>query len=94
MNNITINNYGTVNIYNTNDTSVAEAKDKLLAKMYYARNKDTMGNRDGWLKLLDMYFTKDWEGMYNHIQACKGKGGKTRHDCLKYIETIMKGDTK
>ena len=32
MKNITINNYGIVNIYNTNDTTVSDAKDKLLTK--------------------------------------------------------------
>lgn len=93
MANIVINNQGgIVNIYNVNDTTVAEAKDALLTKLYWARNKQTLGGYEAWLELLDMYYAFDWQGMYDHIKACKGKGGKTRHDCLRLIETIMKGE--
>ena len=96
MANIVIHNNGIVNIYNVNDTTVAEAKDALLTKMYWAArtNKQTMGGRDGWLQLLDMYYAFDWQGMYNHIISYKGKGkgGKTRNECLRLIETIMKGE--
>jgi hypothetical protein len=93
MKNITINNYGTVNIYNVNDTTIAEAKDELLTKMYWARNKNTMGGYDAWLDLLDMYYSADWQGMYNYIKSCNGKGGKTRRECLNKLEIIMKEGT-
>ena len=96
MANIIIHNHkdGIVNIYNVNDTSVADAKDALLTKLYWARNKQTMGGYNAWLELLDMYYAFDWQGMYDHISSYKGKGkgGKTRHDCLKLLETIMKGE--
>lgn len=92
MTNIVIHNNGTVNIYNVNDTTVAEAKDALLTKLYWARNKQTMGGYEAWLELLDMYYSFEWQKMYNYIKACKCKGGKTRHDCLKLLETIMKGE--
>ena len=93
MADIIINNKGgVVNVYNINDTKVAEAKDALLTKLYWARNKQTMGGYDAWLELLDMYYGFEWKNMYNHIKACKGKGGKTRNDCLKLLEIIMKGE--
>lgn len=90
MQNITINN-STVTI-NYNDGTVSEAKDKLLTKLYYARNKATMGGHDAWLKLLDMYYAQNFDGMYNFIKSCHGKGGKTRNECLSYIEIIKKGE--
>lgn len=91
MMNITINNNGTgtINIYNVNDTTVANAKDTLLTKMYWARNKNTMGGYQAWLDLLDMYYAADWQGMYDHIKACTGKGGATRNACLNALTTIM-----
>jgi hypothetical protein len=97
MANITIINHGTVNIYeakSNNTISVEQAKDELLTKMYYARNKNTMGGYQAWLDLLDMYYSADWQGMCDHIGSYKGKGkgGKTRHDCLKLLEVIMKGE--
>lgn len=94
MADIIIHNHGTVNIYNVNDTSVAEAKDKLLTKLYWARTKQTMGGYDAWLQLLDMYYAFDWQGMYNHIESYKGKGkgGKTRNECLALLKTIMKNN--
>ena len=93
MANIVIHNHGVVNIYNAN-TTVSEAKDQLLTKLYWARNKQTMGGYAAWLELLNMYYAFDWQGMYDHIKSYrgKGKGGKTRHDCLKLIEIIMKGE--
>lgn len=89
MANITIHNNGIVKIYNVNDTTVADAKDKLLAKMYWARHKQTLGGYNAWLDLLAMYYSADWSGMIEHIQACKGKGGKTRHDCIEYLKIII-----
>ena len=92
---IIINNKGgVVNIYNVNNTKVAEAKDQLLTKLYWARNKQTMGGYEAWLELLDMYYAFDWQGMYDAISSYKGKGkgGKTRNECLRLIETIMKGE--
>lgn len=92
MANIIIHNNGVVNIYNVNDTTVAEAKDALLTKLYWARNKQTFGGYNAWLELLDKYYSFDWQGMYDYIKSCKGKGGKTRSECLKLVSTIMKGE--
>ena len=95
MANITINNHegGTINIYNVNDTKVAEAKDKLLDKMFRARDKQTMGGYEGWRELIGMYCSFDYQGMYDYIESYKGKGkgGKTRNECLAYLKTIIKG---
>lgn len=89
MNNFTINN-STVYI-NINEGIVSDAKDKLLAKLYYARNKATMGGHKAWEQLLHMYYMGNYQGMKELIKSCKGKGGRTRNECIHYIEIIMKG---
>ena len=94
MGNIIIHNHGVVNICNTDKDTVAEAHDKLLRKMYYARNKQTFGEYKGWLKLLDMYYAFEYDDMIEFIKSCKGYGGKTRNECIRYIETIMKGGVR
>lgn len=86
---IEINN-STVSI-NISEDTVSKAKDSLLKRLYYARNKDTMGNYQKWLELLDMYYRGDYESMYNFIESCKGEGGATRKACLKYLENIING---
>lgn len=88
MSNITINNYGTINI-GTEDT-VSDARNQLLTKLYWARYKPTMGGYEAWLQLLNMYYAGDLTGMYKFISSCHGKGGKTRNECLHYIDIIMK----
>ena len=88
MPNITINNYGTINIC---DDSVSKAKDRLLERLYYARNKETMGGYKAWHELLDMYYIGDYVGMQEFIKSCKGKGGYTRHKCIEDLETIING---
>jgi hypothetical protein len=91
MANITINNHGTVNIYEGVDNTVSEAKDTLLHKMYFARYKQTLGGYEGWLQLLDMYYCEQYKQMYEFIKNCKAKGGKTRHDCLECLKIIIGG---
>lgn len=89
MSNITINNYGTVNIYNYD--SVEDARDNLLTKMYHARNKNTMGGYEAWLQLLDWYYMGSYNKMIEFIESCHGSGGKTRNECLSYLYTIIGG---
>ena len=91
MQNFTINNHGTVNIYNGNG-SANLAKDKLLTKLYYARYKQTMGGYEGWLKLLDMYYQGNFKKMKEFISSCRGKGGKTRNECINYLDIIIGGN--
>lgn len=83
---ININN-STVYI-NINDSSVSDAKDKLLTKLYYARHKSTMGGYAAWHELLHMYYMGDYQGMIGFIKSCRGKGGKTRNECLQLIDII------
>lgn len=90
MQNITINNHGTVNIYA--EDLVGSAKDQLLTKLYYARNKETMGGYEAWLRLLDMYYAEDFKGMKEFIESCKGRGGKTRNECLRHLNIIIGGN--
>lgn len=89
MNNITINNHGTVNIYNYD--IVENARDNLLTKLYHARYKETMGGYKAWLQLLDWYYMGDYNKMIIFIKSCTGKGGKTRNECLSYLYTILGG---
>ena len=89
MQNITINN-STVYI-NINEDTVSDARDKLLTKLYYARHKETIGGYKAWHELLDMYYSLEYDRMIEHLKSCKGKGGKTRNECIKYLNIIMKG---
>lgn len=89
MNGIMIKN-STVHI--VCEDTIGNARDNLLTKMYYARNKSTMGGYDAWLKLLDMYYACDFKGMQELIRSCKGMGGKTRNECLRYLDIIMRGN--
>lgn len=89
MNNFTINN-STVYI-NINEGSVNEARDQLLTKLYYARHKPTMGGYAAWHKLLGMYYMGNYQGMKEFIMSYKGKGGRTRNECINYLDIIMGG---
>ena len=73
------------------DDSIDKAKDRLLEKLYYARNKETMGGYKAWHELLDMYYCGNYAGMQEFIKSCKGRGGRTRNECIYYINIIMKG---
>ena len=89
MNSFTINNSSvSINVY---DDAIGNAKDQLLTKLYYARNKDTMGQRAGWEKLLHMYYMKNYYGMKEYISSFHGRGGRTRNECLHLLDTIIKG---
>lgn len=92
MQNFTINN-STVYI-NINEGTVNDAKDKLLTKLYYARNKSTMGGYVAWHKLLGMYYMGNYQGMIDFIRSCRGRGGKTRNECIYLINEIMGGINK
>ena len=83
--NITINN-STVNFYDRD--IVAEARDELFRRLFYARHKDTIGGYDNWLKLLDHYYCGEFEEMIENIKSIKGMGGSTRKICLRLINTI------
>lgn len=85
--NITMNNC-TVSIYEAED-KVEKAKSELLNRLYYAREKDTMGGREGWLELLDMYFMYRYEDMVERIKSFAGKGQATRNACLRCLNTII-----
>ncbi len=89
MQNFTINN-STVYI-NINEDTVSKAKDKLLKKLYYARHKETMGGYVAWHKLLGMYYANNYRGMKEFINSCHGKGGKTRNECIHYLNIILGG---
>ena len=85
--NIKIKN-STVTIYEREDR-VEKAKSDLLTKLYHSREKETMGGREMWLELLDMYFRLDFEGMREVIAAFTGKGGATRAACLRCLDVII-----
>ena len=66
-----------------------QAKNLLLDKLYHCRYKPTMGGYEGWLRLLELYYAVKYADMYEFISNCRGMGGKTRSECLEYIEIIM-----
>ena len=78
----------TVSIYEAED-KVEKAKSELLNRLYYAREKDIMGGREGWLELLDMYFMYRYEDMVERIKSFTGKGQATRNACLRCLNTII-----
>ena len=86
-----INIKGSQVTINICEDSINKAKDQLLEKLYYARNKETMGGYQKWHELLDMYYCGDYEGMKEFISSCSGKGGRTRNECIHYLDIIMKG---
>lgn len=90
--NITVNNYGTINVY-VREEAVSKAKDTLLNLMYYARlSPNVIGGYEGWLKLLDMYHRNNFKGMKAYISQCRGRCGTRRQEMLRCIDTIMKGE--
>ena len=87
--NITITN-STVNFYDRDQ--IAEARDELLRRLFYARHKDTIGGYDNWLTLLDHYYCEEFEEMIENIRSIKGMGGATRNACIRLIKTIAKSE--
>ena len=83
--NITITN-STVNFYDRDQ--IAEARDELLRRQFYARHKDTIGGYDNWLTLLDHYYCEEFEDMIENIMSIKAMGGATRNACLRLINVI------
>lgn len=89
---ITIINYGTINLDGKEHKTVEQAKDELLTKLYHSRHKATFGGYDGWLALLQMYYSFDYQAMHAYISNCTGMGGKTRSECLANLKIIMGGN--
>lgn len=91
---ITIINYGTVNIDGNQQKTVEQARDELLTKMYHCRNKSTLGGYEAWLKLLNLYYSSQYQTMYEYIANCTGMGGKTRSECLADLKIIMEANKR
>lgn len=87
---ISINN-STVVVYEY-DNQAESARDKLLRKLFYARHKATMGGISNWEKLLDNYYSGEYEEMIENISSFSGPGGATRKACIKLIKTIAKSE--
>lgn len=79
-------NYGT--IIEDSHARVEAAKNDLLERMYHARELPTMGGREVWLDLLDMYYTGSWDEMIATISLFTGPGGRTRRTCLRDLKII------
>lgn len=87
---ISINN-STVTIYEC-DNPEKNARDELLRKLFYARHKATMGGVSNWEKLLDHYYSGEYEEMIENISSFSGPGGATRKACINLIKTIAKSE--
>ena len=87
---ISINN-STVTIYEC-DNPAESARDELLRRLFYARHKATMGGVSNWEKLLDHYYSGEYEEMIENISSFSGPGGATRKACIQLIKTISKSE--
>lgn len=87
---ISINN-STVTIYEY-DNIAENARDELLRRLFHARHKATMGGVENWEKLLDHYYSGEYDEMIENISSFKGKGGATRNACIRLIKTIAKSE--
>ena len=81
----------TVNIYEY-DNQAKNARDELLRRLFYARHKATMGGVSNWEKLLDHYYSGEYEEMIDNISSFSGPGGATRKECIRLIKTIAKSE--
>lgn len=87
---ISINN-STVVVYECDNTAET-ARDKLLRRLFHARHKATMGGASNWEKLLDHYYSGEYEEMIENISSFSGPGGATRNACIRLIKTIAKSE--
>lgn len=76
------------------DNHVKNARDELLRRLFYARHKATMGGVSNWEKLLDHYYSGEYEEMIENISSFSGPGGggATRKACIQLIKTISKSE--
>ena len=81
----------TVTIYEYDNPSET-ARDELLRKLFHARHKPTMGGVSNWEKLLDNYYSGEYEEMIENISSFSGPGGATRKACIRLIKTIAKSE--
>ena len=82
-------------IINNNPVDFAkDARDELLNKLYYVRmhRKTTFGGYENDEKLIDMYFSGKYTDMKTLIKSCKGRGGKTRNECIRCLDTIINSE--
>jgi len=71
---------------------VDHAHDDLLRRMFYARNKDTLGGYEAWVELCRMYGGLEYAAMLEYLQSLHGYGQATRNTLIRALETIIKGE--
>lgn len=74
------------------DNHAESARDELLRKLFYARHKPTIGGISNWEKLLDHYYSGEYEEMIENISSFSGPGGATRNACVRLIKIIAKSE--
>ena len=74
------------------DNHAESARDELLRRLFYARHKPTIGGISNWEKLLDHYYSGEYEEMIENISSFSGPGGATRNACVRLIKTISKSE--
>ena len=74
------------------DNHAKNARDELLRRLFYARHKATMGGVSNWEKLLNHYYSGEYEEMIENISSFSGPGGATRKVCIQLIKTISKSE--
>ena len=81
---VTIN--GNVYINDEKESEISKAKDQLLNILFYNRNSDSWGGREGWVEMLDLYFKGAYEMIYEQIESFKeSKSKDAALSCLHLI---------
>lgn len=82
----------TVTIFEYDKNPVETARDELLRRLFHARHKATMGGVENWEKLLDHYYSGEYDEMIENISSFSGPGGATRNACIRLIKIIAKSE--
>ena len=70
---------------------VEQARDELRRRLFYAKAKDTIGGRDGWVKLCKMCDGFEYAEALEYLSAIHGRGQATRNVCIDNLKTILRG---
>lgn len=81
----------TVNIFEY-DNIAETAQDELLRRLFHVRHKATIGGVSNWEKLLDNYYSGEYDEMIENISSFSGPGGATRNTCIRLIKIIAKSE--
>lgn len=84
--NVTIN--GNIYVNTERETEISKAKDQLLSILFRKRNNNAWGGRESWIKMLDMYFCRQYNQLAMEINSfVDGNSKEKALGCLSIITT-------